>query len=231
MKLNRDLPINRLKGVIFDMDGVLVDTEPVYYQVEHYLFKSLGLKISKTDHHSFVGLSMKTIWTRLKSENQLDLTIEALISLHKKAMIKGFKALENPQPIPGITDLLELLSSNQLKIALASSSSHELIDVILKSTGLEKYFDVIVSGDEVEQGKPAPDIFLKTLGLLGLEQPEVMIIEDSTNGILAAQQAGIFTVAYRNFNSGAQDLSQADLIIDDFEQYIALLQKNLQPGN
>lgn len=228
---NKEFQIKDLKAVIFDMDGVLVDSEPVYYKVEQKLFSSLGLEIPPHVHRTFVGLSMESIWHKIKLENKLDHSVEELISLHKKLMIRGFKTLIDPQPIDGIIDLLQLLKKNQIKIALASSSSHELINLVLERTNLKDYFNFVVSSEDVKAGKPEPDIFLEALRLLEMEKNQVLIIEDSANGIRAARQAGIFSVAYLNPNSGKQDLQQADLIIDNFSQYHALLQQSLQQWN
>jgi len=224
---NRTIDLNKIEAVIFDMDGVLVDSEPVYYKVEQELFRSLDLNISPEKHHTFVGMSIKLIWKKIRETNKLELSDSELIDLHKKMMIRGFRSLSNPLPIKGINTLLEYLSNNDIDMAIASSSSHELIDVILSKIGIKKFFPVIISGDDVINGKPDPDIFLKTLKELNRTAEKTIIIEDSTNGIMAAIKADIPCIAYKNKNSGEQILNNADMIItgvtDQFRILIDLI--------
>ncbi|MFC1887291.1 HAD family hydrolase [Candidatus Cloacimonadota bacterium] len=219
-------PIEELEAVIFDMDGVLVDSEPVYFKVEKALFKTLNLDISPEVHRSFVGMSMKMIWKKIKENNKLDLSDEELISLHKKLMIRGFKSLHKPLPINGVIPLLEMLKKNKIKIALASSSSHELIEVILSRTGLMSYFPVKVSGDDVSNGKPEPDIFLRTLELLKSGKNNTLVIEDSTNGVTASLNAGITCAAYDN-KSGGQCVAMADMIFSNFNDFRMFLDREI----
>jgi len=223
---NRTIDLNKIEAVIFDMDGVLVDSEPVYYKVEQELFRSLDLNISPEKHHTFVGMSIKLIWKKIRETNKLELSDSELIDLHKKMMIRGFRSLSNPLPIKGINTLLEYLSNNDIDMAIASSSSHELIDVILSKIGIKKFFPVIISGDDVINGKPDPDIFLKTLKELNRTAEKTIIIEDSTNGIMAAIKADIPCIAYKNKNSGEQILNNADMIITDFDEFRNLLNAN-----
>jgi HAD superfamily hydrolase (TIGR01509 family) len=218
---------SNLKAVIFDMDGVLVDSEPVYYRIEQDLFRSLNLTIPPEVHHSFVGMSMKMIWRKIKSENPLDLTEEELANLHKKLIIRGFKTVNDLTPIPGILQLIKFLIAGDIKIALASSSSRELIEIVLSRTDTKRYFPIIVSGDDVEQSKPAPDIFLTAVEILSVDKENSIIIEDSANGVSAAVKAGINCAAYRNYNSGNQDLEEADLIFDDFSELLSLLRSSI----
>jgi len=224
-KNNSGIDISKIKAVIFDMDGVLADTEPVYYKVEQKLFKSLGLNITPEIHHTFVGMSMKLIWEKIKETNYLDLSDEELINLHKKLMIRGIKTSTNLQPVNGIIPLLQFLIENNIEIAVASSSSHKLINVILTSIGIKKYFPLIISGDDVPVGKPAPDIFLRTLEELKICAENAVVVEDSTNGIFASKEAGIPCIAYKNPNSGNQVLDKADMIITDFEKFHNYLKK------
>ncbi|MCD4795789.1 MAG: HAD family phosphatase [Candidatus Cloacimonetes bacterium] len=205
-----------IKAVIFDMDGVIIDSEPIYHKVEKKLFKRLGIKISEDEHYSFVGMSMDLIWEKILSKNKLKLNKEELIKLHTDNMIGSFQNEEKLTPLPDLIELIERFIDNDFKIALASSSSGILIDIILKKLEIKKFFEVIISGEDVENGKPFPDIFLLTAKHLGIKPSECLVIEDSKNGVSAAKKADMKCIGFQNSNSGMQDLSVADMIIDNF---------------
>ncbi len=205
-----------IKAVIFDMDGVIIDSEPVYHRVEKKLFKRLGIKISEDEHYSFVGMSMDLIWENILEKNKLKLNKEELIKLHTDNMIGSFQNEEKLTPLPNLVEFIEKLIDNNFKIALASSSSRILIDIILKKLEIKNFFEVIVSGEDVENGKPFPDIFLLTAKHLGCKLSECLVIEDSKNGVSAAKKANMKCIGFKNSNSGMQDLSAADMIIGNF---------------
>lgn len=205
-----------IKAVIFDMDGVIIDSEPVYHRVEKKLFKRLGIKISEDEHYSFVGMSMDLIWENILEKNKLKLNKEELIKLHTDNMIGSFQNEEKLTPLPNLVEFIEKLIDNNFKIALASSSSRILIDIILKKLEIKNFFEVIVSGEDVENGKPFPDIFLLTAKHLGCKPSECIVIEDSKNGVSAAKKANMKCIGFKNSNSGMQDLSAADMIIGNF---------------
>ena len=116
--------------------------------------------------------------------------------------------------ISGIPELLISLKHNNIKTAIGSSSPKELIITVIEKFQLGKYFDCIVSGDEVKEGKPKPDIYLEVSKRIGVNPEECIVIEDSRNGVLAAKNAGMKCFGFRNVNSGNQDLSKADIIVD-----------------
>ncbi len=205
-----------IKAVIFDMDGVIIDSEPIYHRVEKILFNRLGIKISEDEHYSFVGMSMDMIWEKILRNNKLKYKKEELIKLHKDNMISSFQNEEKLTPLPNLVEFIERLIDNNFKIALASSSPRILIDIILKKLEIKNFFEVIISGEDVENGKPFPDIFLLTAKHLGCKPSECLVIEDSKNGVSAAKKAHMKCIGFKNSNSGKQDLSFADMIIDNF---------------
>lgn len=208
----------KCEAVIFDMDGVIIDSEPVYFEIEQQLYHSLGLQISWREHSDFVGMSMRGIWQYLKNKYNLQPEVSTLVAEHKKMMLKAFSQYDHLDPISGFVSFFNDLETAGIKTALASSSMRSLIDIVLDKIQLTGRFSVIVSGDDVVNGKPAPDIFLKTAHLLDSPADRCMVIEDSSNGIRAAKAAGMFCLGLRNHNSGYQDLSQADAVIDYFSQ-------------
>lgn len=201
--------------VIFDMDGVLIDSEPFHMEEEQRIFTQLGIEVSPQAHEQFVGMAPLMMWARLREQYRLPQSAEELKAMeiaHKVGQMK----IADLQPIPGIPALIAQLQDAGHTLALASSAPRAYIDVITEKTGLRNAFRELVSGDDVRAGKPEPDIFLRTAALLGVNPVSCTVLEDSSNGVRAALAAGMRCIAYRNPHSGHQDISRAELIVDDF---------------
>jgi HAD superfamily hydrolase (TIGR01509 family) len=207
-----------LRAVIFDMDGVIIDSQPYHFAVEDKMCREMGIDVSVEESHSFVGMAGEKVWGYLKNKHALMESIEELLAFENKARTAYFSSLENVHPIPGVVELLKALKQHDIKTALASSSSVEVIEIFISKLRIKDYFQKIISGDAVENGKPDPDIFLHTAVALGEDPADCIVIEDSANGVKAAKDAGMKCVGFRNANSGAQDLSLADMVIDDFRK-------------
>jgi HAD superfamily hydrolase (TIGR01509 family) len=210
--------MNSDKCIIFDMDGVLIDSEPLHFDFESKLFKSLGITVSREQHETFVGTSSKTMWTIISQTHNLPFSLKELIF---KGQLEFPVYLENRDPIkliPGIEKLLVKLKNAGFSIALASSSPQKFISYILDKCNISEYFQIKVSGDDVTNGKPNPEIFLKTAELIGFQPKDCLVIEDSANGVHAAVKAGMKCIGYSNPGSGNQNLQKADLIIKSFSQ-------------
>jgi beta-phosphoglucomutase family hydrolase len=204
------------RAVIFDMDGVIIDSEPIYFKAGNKLFQYLGLDVSEEEHHSYVGISSRDMWSRLRNKYKIDLSTEELVEMEMNMYIDYLLSRKDEKPIPGVVELIEDLYKNNRDLALASSSSIKSIKIVLDMFNLGKFFETIVSGYEVESGKPAPDIFLYAAKRLGVQPEDCVVIEDSENGIEAAKSAGMKCIGFKNLNSGKQDLSSADMVIDSF---------------
>ncbi len=209
---------SKITTIILDMDGVIIDSEPIYFEIEKKLFKSLNIPISNELHYTFVGMTMNKIWEIIKTKYKLSQPIDDLIRTHKNLMIDYFSEVQNLKPIPDIIPFIHTLISNNIKIAVASSSSRRLVDIVLEKLGIVDLFSCIMSGDDVEDGKPAPDIFLNVAKYLKVTPSSCLVIEDSTNGIKAARNAGMKCIGFNNPNSGKQDLSKADIIINKYSE-------------
>lgn len=207
-----------LRAVIFDMDGVIIDSQPYHFAVEEAMCREIGIEVSTEESHSFVGMAGEKVWDYLKNKFGLQKSIEELMAFENKARIEYFSSLENVKPIPGIVDLLEEMNEHHIKTALASSSSIEVINIFISKLGLAHYFQQIISGNSVASGKPDPDIFIHTAKALQEAAANCVVIEDSANGVKAAKAAGMKCIGFRNANSGDQDLSLADMVIEDFRK-------------
>lgn len=206
-----------IKAVVFDMDGVIIDSEPIHYQLSMQYFSELGLTITDEEYYTFVGVGDIEIFTRLKEKYGLKQTVNELVEIYQKRYTDHLKSAQDQKPIKGIDDLIRDIHQKGLRLALGSSAIRSNIEVVLEKFNLRQYFDDIVGGSEVERSKPFPDIYLEAARRLGVEPSECIVIEDSCNGVTAAKAAGMKSIAYYNPNSGEQDLSEADRIIDSFE--------------
>lgn len=205
------------KFVIFDMDGVLVDSEPIHMELEKLLFKQLNIDVSTTLHHSFVGMAPKRVWEKLIQEFNLTHTVEELFQLEKEVKHAELQARQI-QCIPAVDTLLATLKENGYRLSVASSSPHLIIDLVLEKLDFRHYFDYVVSSEDVRDGKPSPDIFLEVAQRYQVAPSQFIVIEDSSNGVKAAKAAGMKCIGYKSTNSGNQDLSLADLVTEDFSQ-------------
>jgi HAD superfamily hydrolase (TIGR01509 family) len=215
------------KCIIFDMDGVLINSEPLHFEFESMLFKSLGITVSREQHETFVGTTSKTMWTIIKNTHNLPFTVSELIIKGHSGFLDYLENQKSLEPIQGILELLNRLIEAGFILALASSSPHRLINYILNKCNIDKYFPVRVSGDDVNYGKPDPEIFIKTASLTNIKPENCLVIEDSANGVDAAVKAGMKCVGYRNPGSGNQDLTSADLILDSFDKLTVSTLKGL----
>ncbi|MFC3787484.1 HAD family hydrolase [Paenibacillus sp. GCM10012307] len=211
-----------IKAIIFDMDGVLIDSEPIYFEIERSSFTHFGADVSEEEHHTFVGVTLESMWQQVLDKKPLGCTLEEALSYHKGNVMRIMSGFERLEPMPNVERWLSWLKSQGIPLAVASSSPKALIELIMDKTGLGAYFDAFVTGEEVAHGKPAPDIFLHAAGLLGVDPASCLIIEDSRNGVRAAKSAGMRCVGFQNPGSGNQDLSQADEVVSSYEQLLSI---------
>jgi beta-phosphoglucomutase family hydrolase len=219
------MPGKPVKAIIFDMDGVLVNTEPHHIIIEKKLFAGLNLNIPEKEHSTYMGKATDVMWMEIIQKHNLTYKVQELTERNKTALVKYFSELKEIELMPGIINVLEKLYQKKIPMAVATSSDAETIEIILSRTGLSKYFLYRVNSNLVKRSKPEPDIFLYTADLLSVKPDECMVIEDSENGIKAAKSAGMFCVAYTGKSSGSQDQSLADECINDFFQLEAVLQR------
>lgn len=205
-----------IKTVIFDMDGVLVDTEPVHYDVSLLQFKDLDIEVPDEMYHTFTGNSNKMIYQKIKDRFQLTHEIEDLIEAKNKLFLEAFDKKEDLYLMPGVKDLIIDLYANGIQLIVASSSEMAIINKVFERFDLNQYFTHKVSGEDFPESKPNPAIFLKAASYSRAPINECLVIEDSTNGITAAKAAGLFCIGYKGKTGVGQDQSKADMIITDF---------------
>jgi len=204
--------------VIFDMDGVIVDTEPVHNYAYFQHFSELNIEVSNELFTTFMGNSTRNTFQRLKELFPIELEVEDLIQRKRTLFNDAFDNKEDLYLIEGVEKLIQNLHGNGMQLILASSASKVTIDRVFKRFGLYQYFTHIVSGEDFPNSKPHPAIFEHAASLSVAPKENCIIIEDSTNGIKAAKAAGIYCVAYNSVNSKLQDLSLADVMVNHFDE-------------
>jgi beta-phosphoglucomutase family hydrolase len=207
-----------IKAVIFDMDGVLVDSEPLHIQTEKRMFQKMNLDVSDEEHAGYMGTATDLMWKQIIGKRNLPLDVAKMTELTIREGLPFFNSLQKIDPMPGLIDLLEKIKTKNIPMAVASSSDPETIRVILEKSDLRKYFQHAVSSSLVGKSKPEPDVFLHAAKLLGVAPENCVVFEDSRNGIKAAKAAGMICIAYSGANSGHQDQSQANQQIADFNE-------------
>ncbi len=206
-----------LKAVLFDMDGVIVDTEPLHRKAYFKTFNELGIDVSEELYASFTGASTKRVCDTLIEHFDLKQTFEEIAKIKRDYFKDYFYNDEEFDLISGVKGLIEHYHENGITLVLASSATMTTIDMVFEKFELEKYFSGKISGADLKESKPHPEVFLLAAEMAGQPVENCMVIEDSTNGILAAHRAKIFCAAYRSLNSKNQDYTLADTVVSDYE--------------
>lgn len=207
-----------LKAVIFDMDGVLIDSEPIHMKAFEILFEQLGLSYEKEYYLQFIGSTTDHMWDTVIKDYGVSMTKDQLMEMCDKNVAKIIGETGYPV-IEGVSGLIRSLHEAGILLAVASSSGKTRIENTLSKMHIISCFDVVVSGTEVAHPKPAPDTFLKAAEKLEVEPSECMVVEDSLNGMQAAKQAGMVCVMYEGDNDLPRpDASYADYVIQGFEE-------------
>jgi beta-phosphoglucomutase len=207
-----------LKAAIFDMDGVIVDSEPLHHKAYQKMFLDFQLNVPNTLYQSFTGKATLAICQKLCLEFNLQVAAETLVAKKREHFNRLFEEDTEFKLIKGVLSLIQDYHKAGLTLVLASSASMENINRIFKRFNLDRYFTKKLSGADLKASKPHPEIFLKATQATGFKNQNCFVIEDSTNGIRAAKAAGLFCVGFDSRNSKNQDYSMADLRIESFEE-------------
>lgn len=183
-----------IKAVIFDMDGLMVDSEPLQYQAFNAVFRGIGRKFPQEDNDRlYIGLSDIDQARDIVTRYDLPLIPEEVVKRKQVEYRKLISQVITPQP--GLMELLRKLHELKYKKGIASSSGIEEIEYVIKGLNIGKLIDVYCSAEEVRQGKPRPDIYLLAANKLGVSPSDCLVLEDAPNGVKAAKAAGMMVFA------------------------------------
>lgn len=214
-----------IEAFIFDLDGVILDSEPIHLAVSNLLLPDTIDPVSWENYERFIGKKDVHYFSYLKEYAQFSESVETLVSRYKVKLDHYFRGQEDLPIIPGIEDLIRQIAASGRKLAIASSSSHVNIKHVLDAAKLGQFFPIQVSGEDVENGKPAPDIYLEAARRLNVKTNQTVAVEDSEPGVQSALAAGLYTIGFTNPGSGKQDLSRAHAIIDRMPDLTLALSK------
>lgn len=207
-----------IQTVIFDMDGVIVDTELVHRYAYYKQFGELNIEVPEEMYTSFTGLSTRNTFQKLKAHFQLEQDVEDLILRKRSIFNDAFDSKEDLALLDGVENLIKDFHQNGMQLIVASSAAKVTINRVFNRFNLHQYFSHIVSGEDFPKSKPDPAIFEHAASLSIAPKENCIVIEDSTNGVKAAKSAGIFCVGYNSFHSKDQDLTLADVVINHFDE-------------
>ncbi|MBN1437422.1 MAG: HAD family phosphatase [Sedimentisphaerales bacterium] len=207
------------KAVIFDMDGVIVDTGPYHKQSWYDLAEKHGWRMSEEFFAHTFGMQNYQIIPQMTddslSREQID---EAGLwkEIRFRELIAGQIA-----PLAGVLEIITELKSQGFKLAVGSSGPRMNVEMVLRGSGVKDYYDAIIAGEDVRNGKPAPDTFLAAAKAIGISPDRCVVIEDAVHGVEAAKTAGMKVVAVTTTNP-AENLKQADLVVDSLGELSAV---------
>ena len=206
-----------MNAMLFDMDGVLVDSEPIHFAGRQRTLKRYGIDISAEELSNYTGILAKPFLRDIAEKRGVNIPIDEAAEFIPVDFNTEFES-RKIEPIEGIKILLENLAAKNIPMAIASSSSPQLIRKMIKRLDIEKYFTALISGHEVKQSKPAPDIYLKAAESVKVAPENCVVLEDSRSGVVAAKAAGMYCIGFRSPHSGNQDLSKADIIVNKISE-------------
>ena len=203
-----------MKAVIFDMDGVIIDSESIHADMKIRTLNHFGITIDMEDCVAYVGRSTKAFFSDFAQRAKKPVSVQEMVDYKHKIYLEYIKDCASIEPIEGIMPLIVGLNEKNVPIALASSADRKIINTVLTRFELKGAFKYILSGAELPASKPDPAIYRITAEKLGIAPAQCVVIEDAAAGIAAAKDAGMYCIAYDNPNSGPQDLSRADKVVN-----------------
>ncbi|OFY57359.1 MAG: hypothetical protein A2Y87_08880, partial [Bacteroidetes bacterium RBG_13_46_8] len=204
-----------LKAVLFDMDGVLVDTEELTFRAAQQMFKEHGIHVTREDFRPYIGTGENSYIGNVARKYGFPVDIPR--DKERMYAIFGNLARGRLKALPGVTGFMAVCRGRGLKLAVATSADFVKMMINLKETGLDpENFDALVNGQHITHKKPDPEIYLKTASMLGVKPEECLVVEDAVNGIEAAKAAGMRCLAVTN-SFERNELYKADWICDSLE--------------
>ena len=203
-------------AVIFDMDGVLLDSEPLHYEAVRQILAEQGVEFPLDDYFRYLGTTLTSTWDDLCARYPITMPFQAFESRYNADVLVQYQA--GAPLIGGARELVATLYDSGIPIAVASSSHREWVEAALTGAGLREYFSQTTAGDEVSMGKPSPEIYLKAAEKLGIDPSQCIAVEDAPAGVESANAAGMKVVLVRSELTSGMDLT-SDWQVNDLTEF------------
>lgn len=211
-----------IEAVIFDMDGVLLDSESLYYNIEVELMKGFGADISGEVTGEFLGMRFEEYFTIIKNRHGLTVSVEEMMEKH--ALLAGKYYREIFPPMPYVQEMLQSLHK-KYPLAVVTSTHSVHAHAALGRLELLPFFKTLVCAEDVTQGKPHPEPYLKASQKLGIQPENIVVVEDAINGFKAAKKAGMQVIGYKSTHNTGQDFGGADMVITTLKEVVTFLER------
>jgi HAD superfamily hydrolase (TIGR01509 family) len=224
--------VRKIRAVVFDMDGLLIDTEPIWRRVEIDVFGKLGLYLTEEQCMEMMGVRIAEIVELWHSQRPWKGPSTAEVTAQIVKGVVDYVRAEG-EPKPGVCDALDTVDRAGLPIAIASSSSADLINAVVQRLNIERYVKVICSADDESEGKPHPAVYLTAARRLGVDAQSCLAFEDSPNGVLSAKAAGMYCIVVPDpFLANHPRMNEADIRLDSLTYFTEALLASLtsSPG-
>lgn len=219
----------KLEGILFDLDGLLIDSEKVYHRVSYEMARALNVELHNGILAQQMGRSPLESMEIFKRELGIyKFSAQALVDWRDRLMLKSYR--EGVELMPGAMEVLET-TAKEYKTAIATGSTRNLVEVVAEQLSLGKYMNVILPSDEITKGKPNPEIYLTAAKLLALPVENCLVLEDSSNGCKAGLAAGCRVIAVPNEHTINQDFSNVDYVATNLLDAYQFIVKTYPSGS
>jgi HAD superfamily hydrolase (TIGR01509 family) len=216
--------MSKIAAILFDMDGVLMDSEPLHLRATQLTLGDRARSYTARDNQAFFGATDAEMFRVLRILFDLDASTDDLVCRKREHLVSLVRT--EGRALPGVPDVPLSLRAVGLRLGLVSASARPVIDAILDAVGLRGVFETVVSGDEVARGKPAPDGYLMAARRLDVDPKRCFVVEDTRNGVLAAKAAGMAVAAVPGASTSHEDFSPADLVLPSLDALPKVLGPN-----
>ena len=208
---------NRYRAVVFDLDGVLWDGEPLYHEAFNVVLRPYHKLVTAEEYAQIIGTSVETAWQWVLDAKHIDEPLATFLPRYDAAVLE---LLSHPiEPLPGVRPLLTRLRERRIPVGLASASLRNWIDATLAGLGLAGEFQTTVAADEVAHAKPAPDLYLQAAKNLGVDPAVCIAFEDSISGVRSAKSAGMRVIQVRASSTALPPIPDADAVIETYTDF------------
>ncbi len=215
---------SKISAVIYDVDGTMVNSEPLHVAAWDSALQTYGHELMDlSDNFRATMAGKKPIVIAEGMVQELELDVDPCDFLETKSVLFLEKVRTELEGMPGVVESVQRFSQGGHKLAIGTSLDREYINLILNKLGLTGSFEVIVTGDQIKNGKPHPETYLMVAQKLGLDPSECAVLEDATSGIKSAKAAGMWCIAVENKNAVPQDTSEADVVVYSLDEVTSKL--------